>query len=194
MTQSSPAIVEALQLAYHELKLHDADYHHRTSVEVNNKIVDALGEAAKAPVPTEMDLTKCMRKCWPLIADGLTAEDFFAAAAVMIQDHIRHMPSIAQPSRNDVIEECARAVEAYGDAADGSRNDKRRMGIAAAVRALSIPSTHQPSGVMAAAEKAAQVVEGWSDAKKDYAARTMSSPTRETPGSLRPSQQRAQGK
>lgn len=33
----------ALVLAYQELKQHDADYHYKTSVEVNNKIVDMLG-------------------------------------------------------------------------------------------------------------------------------------------------------
>lgn len=33
----------SLNLAYVELKQHAADYHHRTSTEINNKIVDALG-------------------------------------------------------------------------------------------------------------------------------------------------------
>lgn len=39
---------EALQLAYSELKKHDADYHYRTPVEINNKIVDALAQSPKA--------------------------------------------------------------------------------------------------------------------------------------------------
>jgi len=32
----------ALELAYRELKAHDADYHYRTPISVNNMIVDAL--------------------------------------------------------------------------------------------------------------------------------------------------------
>lgn len=41
--------------------------------------------------------------------------------------------------------------------------------------ALAMPSAQSASPVMQAAEKAAQVVEGWSDAKKDYATRAISS-------------------
>lgn len=50
MTENTAGNVrKALELAYLELKKHDADYHHRTSIEVNNQIVDALSTPTPAP-------------------------------------------------------------------------------------------------------------------------------------------------
>ena len=52
-----------------------------------------------------------------------------------------------------------------------------------AEEALALPSTQSASPVMHAAENAAKVVDGWSDAKKDYAERVTSSHISTTSGS-----------
>jgi hypothetical protein len=56
MLQEARAQVESmrasLNLAYVELKKHEADYHHRTSIAANNAIVDALGQSDTSTVRT----------------------------------------------------------------------------------------------------------------------------------------------
>lgn len=55
MNQISPkteTLRTALAAAYRELKQHEADYHHRTPLEVNNMIVDALAKPGLAQTPT----------------------------------------------------------------------------------------------------------------------------------------------